>query len=110
MAAAQIGKKLRKILVLTCLTPTSQENSKSSQFWVVPKSLLILILIQFLFQTGCVNAVYASTAIDKMVAYFESKRNAVNENQNNGLIMLTEDEEQLSIFLDIIPPELNPHP
>ena len=41
-----------------------------------------------------------------MVAYFESKRNAVNENQNNGLIMLTEDEEQLSIFLDIIPPEL----
>ena len=41
-----------------------------------------------------------------MVAYFESKRNAVNENQNNGLIMLTEDEEQLSTFLDIIPPEL----
>ena len=56
--------------------------------------------------TGCVNALYLNTAVEKLVAYLESKRSATDENQNNGLVLLTKDKDHLGALLEIIPPDL----
>ena len=57
-------------------------------------------------RTGCVNAMYMNNAMDKMVEFLESKRAAGNENKNNGLILLTKNQEHLAALLDLIPPDL----
>ena len=52
--------------------------------------------------TGCVLATNMKKAVEKLTEFLESKRNAANENQNNGLILLCKNQNYLSALMHVL--------
>lgn len=48
---------------------------------------------------GCVTALTTAKAMEKLVEFLEAKRNATDENQNNGLVLVASNGDHLASFL-----------
>ena len=58
--------------------------------------------------TGCVLAhAYMNKALEKLVEFLEKKRQAGDENQNNGLVLLCKNQDCLAALLNLLSPDLS---
>ena len=58
--------------------------------------------------SGCVLAhAYMNKALEKLVEFLEKKRQAGDENQNNGLVLLCKNQDCLGALLNLLSPDLS---
>ena len=58
--------------------------------------------------SGCVLAhAYINKALEKLVEFLEKKRQAGDENQNNGLVLLCKNQDCLAALLNLLSPDLS---
>ena len=73
-----------------------------------PKRKKKSLIPTFFDISGCVLAhAYMNKALEKLVEFLEKKRQAGDENQNNGLVLLCKNQDCLGALLNLLSPDLS---